>query len=100
MNKVYGVYFAYSKQEVLPEEEYGNYPTDYPREVARICRYANASQQLDSYANTMCPASQLVTANSEKEFNEFFTWYFGEQIFKTENCSSTCSKMLQLLKIK
>ena len=70
MNKVYGVYFAYSKQEVLPEEEYGNYPTDYPRETARICRYANASQQLDSYANTMCPASQLVTANSEKEFNE------------------------------
>ena len=37
---------------------------------------------------------------SEKEFNEFFTWYFGEQIFKTENCISTCSKMLQLLKIK
>ena len=70
MNKVYGVYFAYSKQEVLPEEEYDLYPTDYPREVARICRYANASQQLDAYANTMCPASQLVTANSEKEFDE------------------------------
>ena len=70
MNKVYGVYFAYSKQEVLPEEEYGNYPTDYPREVARVRMFANASQQLDAYANTMCPASQLVTANSEKEFNE------------------------------
>ena len=70
MNKVYGVYFAYSKQEVLPEEEYDNYPTNYPREVAKVHTYDDAGQQLNAYANTMCQASQLVTANSKKEFNE------------------------------
>ena len=68
--KVYGVYFAYRKQDILPEEEYNKYPTDYPREVARIHVYGNVQQQLDAYANTMCPASRCVTANSEKEFNE------------------------------
>ena len=68
--KVYGVYFAYPKQDFFPKEVCDLYPTDYPRDIARVHMFANASQQLDAYANTMCPASQLVTANSEKEFNE------------------------------
>ena len=70
MNKVYGVYFAYSKQDFFPKEVWNRFPTDYPRDIARVHMFANASQQLDAYANTMCPASQLVTANSEKEFDE------------------------------
>ena len=70
MNKVYGVYFAYPKQDFFPKEVCNRFPTDYPRDIARVHMFANASQQLDAYANTMCPASQLVTANSEKEFDE------------------------------
>ena len=68
--KIHGVYFAYRKQDVLPEEEYDKYPTDYPREVAKVHIYDDAGLQLNAYANTMCPASRCVTANSEKEFNE------------------------------
>ena len=70
MNKVYGVYFAYLKQDFFPKEVWNRFPTDYPRDIARVHMFANASQQLNAYANTMCPASQLVTADSEKEFNE------------------------------
>ena len=70
MNKVYGVYFAYLKQDFFPKEVCNRFPTDYPRDIARVHMFANASQQLDAYANTVCPASQLVTANSEKEFDE------------------------------
>ena len=70
MKKIYGVYFAYKKQDVLPEEQYDMYPTDYPREVAKVHTYANKGQQLNAFANTMCPASRCITANSEKEFNE------------------------------
>ena len=70
MNKVYGVYFAYSVQDFFPKEVCDLYPTDYPRDIARVHMFANASQQLDAYANVMCPASQLVTANSKKEFDE------------------------------
>ena len=70
MKKVYGVYFAYLKQDFFPKEVWNRFPTDYPRDIARVHIFANASQQLDAYANVMCPASQLVTANSRKEFKE------------------------------
>ena len=68
--KVYGIYFAYSKYDVLPEELYNEDPTNYPSGLARVVKYRNRGDQLSAYANTCCPASQCVTANSEKEFNE------------------------------
>ena len=68
--KIYGIYFAYSKYDLLPEELYNEYPTDYPSELARVVKYKDGGDQLNAYANTCCPASQCVTANSEKEFNE------------------------------
>ena len=62
--KVYGIYFAYSK------ELYDDYSADYPVEMARIHKYASKGEQLDAFANTMCSASQCITADSEKEFLE------------------------------
>ena len=67
---IYGVYFAYAKQDVLPEDLYNNYPTDYPSEIAKVHTYKNEQSQLDAYANTMCSVSQMITVKDEKEFNE------------------------------
>lgn len=69
MKKTYGVYFAYSKYEVGFEEDNPDIPK-YPSELARIAVYSNARDQLEAYANTMCAASQMITANSKKEFEE------------------------------
>ena len=69
MKKIYAVYFAYSKYEVLPEEEYDNNPT-YPSGIARIRRYKTAGEQLNAYANTCCAASQMFEADSEEEARE------------------------------
>ena len=68
MDKIYGVYFAYSQREVT-----GNYDKSmpfYPREFARVRVYNNPTDQLEAYANTMCPASQTFEANSEEELEE------------------------------
>lgn len=56
---IYGLYLAYSKWEVLPDEECAN-PTvpRYPASVARVRAYNNKRDQMEAYANTMCPASQ------------------------------------------
>ena len=68
--KIYGVYFAYNASEFLPDEIVDAFNTDYPSELARISKYASKGEQLDAFANTMCPASQCITADSEKEFQE------------------------------
>lgn len=68
--KIYGIYFAYSKYKILPEELYNEYDSKYPSSLAKIATYNNASEQLNAYANTCCAASRLVSANSEKEFND------------------------------
>lgn len=69
MNKVYGVYFAYSKYEVGFEEDNPDIPK-YPSKLAKVKVYSNARDQLEAYANTMCAASQMITANSRKEFDK------------------------------
>lgn len=58
MSKIYGVYMAWTKYDVLPDEECNNpYIPKYPPEVARVRMYDNQAMQLDAYANTPCPAS-------------------------------------------
>lgn len=54
---IYGLYLAYSKWEVLPDEECAD-PTvpRYPASVARVRAYDNKRDQMEAYANTMCPA--------------------------------------------
>lgn len=69
MNKIYGVYFAYSKYEVGFEEDNPNISM-YPNNLARVRTYNSAFEQIEAYANTPCAASQLITANSRKEFEE------------------------------
>lgn len=68
---IYGVYLAYSKWEVLPDEMCAdpNVPR-YPADIARTRAYDNKRDQMEAYANTMCPASQLFEAADMNEFNE------------------------------
>lgn len=71
---------AYPKWEVMDSDMEGyNELPDYPKECARVRVYDNPGAQLNSYANTPCPASQLFEADSKeeiekktKEFNENF----------------------------
>lgn len=80
MPKFYCVYMAWPKEEVMDEtmEGYDKLP-EYPRECARVRVYDNQFAQMDAYANTPCPASQLFEADSKeeiekktKEFNDNF----------------------------
>ena len=68
--KVYGIYFAYDASDFLPDEIVDTLNTNYPSGLARIHKYASKGEQLDAFANTMCSASQCITADSEKEFLE------------------------------
>ena len=67
--KFYGVYLAYSKYEVVPPEEYDNYQEYDPR-IARVRLFKTPGEQLDCFANTMCPASQMFEADNEAEVIE------------------------------
>lgn len=67
--KIYGVYLAYSAREVYPSDV-ASEMEEYPSKIARIRKFNNPTNQLECYANTICPASQLIEADSEKEFNE------------------------------
>lgn len=64
--KFYGVYFAYSQYDVFGRVEFSDKP-EYPRELARFALYSTPLAQLESYANTRCPASQTFEASSKEE---------------------------------
>lgn len=71
MSKFYGVYLAYSKYEVLPDEDCNNPDIPkYPPEIARVRVYDNAHDQMEAYANTACPTSQLFEADSKEEVDQ------------------------------
>lgn len=69
--KFYGVYLAYSKYEVLSPEECNdpNIPEYDPR-IARVRVFGTKREQLDCFANTACPASQVFEADCEDEVVE------------------------------
>lgn len=70
-NKIFGIYFAYHKCEVLPDDMCNdpNVPR-YPTSIARICKYHSYFDALNAYANTICTASQIIEAVDDKEFEE------------------------------
>ena len=68
--KIYGVYFAYDASDFLPDEVREELPTNYPSGLAIVRKYASKGAQLHAFANTACPASQCITADSPKEFQE------------------------------
>ena len=68
--KIYGIYFAYDASDFFPSEMLDMLKTNYPSGLAKIHKYASKGEQLDAFANPACPASQCITADSEKEFNE------------------------------
>lgn len=65
---IYAVYLAYHKNDVLCSdiEGFKNLP-EYPPSIARLRAYHNQSDQMECYANTMCPASMLIEAIDEKD---------------------------------
>ena len=67
--KKYCVYLAYNKREILTPEELAADPSipNYPPDIARLRVYDNPSDQLNAYANTMCPASRMFTADNANE---------------------------------
>lgn len=71
--KMYGLYLAYHKNEVLPDEE-ANDPNvpNYPPALARVRIYDNPHDQMEAYANVPCPASQTFEADDKFEFDMKF----------------------------
>ena len=75
MSKIYGVYMAYSKYEVMPDEMCAdNTVPIYPVEAGRAVLCETKLEQMELYANTPCPASQVFEADSledaEKKVDE------------------------------
>lgn len=66
MNKFYAVAFFYSAQEIGIDTDVITEPFIYRNTAV----FNNKTDQLNCYANTMCPASQLLEANTEKELKE------------------------------
>lgn len=71
MNKFYAVAFFYSAQEIGIDADVITEPFIYRNTAV----FNNKTDQLNCYANTMCPASQLLEANTEKELKEKFENY-------------------------
>ena len=69
--KLYGLYLAYSKNELLPDELAADKNTPlYPPKMARVRCYGTPYERVEAYANTCCPASRCFDAESEAEFTE------------------------------
>lgn len=66
MNKFYAVAFFYSAQEIGIDADVITEPFIYRNTAV----FNNKTDQLNCYANTMCPASQLLEANTEKELKK------------------------------
>lgn len=66
MNKFYAVAFFYLAQEIGIDADVITEPFIYRNTAV----FNNKTDQLNCYANTMCPASQLLEANTEKELKE------------------------------
>lgn len=64
--KVFGVFMPYNKNEILDScyEGYDELPS-YPRECRRVRVFTDKLTQMEVYANTMCPASQIFECNEE-----------------------------------
>lgn len=68
MPKLYCVYLAYSQIEIMGQHD--DLKPEYPRDLARTRIFDNKTDQMLCYAETPCPASQLIEADSEVELNE------------------------------
>lgn len=64
--KVFGVFMPYHKNEILDSyyKGYDKLPS-YPREYRRVRVFTDKLIQMEVYANTMCPASQIFECEEE-----------------------------------
>jgi hypothetical protein len=97
MSRYYGVYLAYSKWEVFPDEVANdpNIPR-YPSNIARVRCFDNSFDQLQCYSNTPCPASQIFEADSEKEFDDKVA-YLNESLRMKSGFRSILTPMFNYL---
>lgn len=67
---VYGLYLPYHKNEFLcvVDEGYKEMP-DYPIQFRKVRVYDKKKDALWAYANTLCPASQLIEAIDKKDLD-------------------------------
>jgi len=89
MGKIYGVYMAWTKYDVLPDDicDNPNIPV-YSPDLARTRIYDNQQAQLDAYANTLCPSSQLFEADTKEEADkkiEEFKKNFQDEVWLKKN---------------
>lgn len=75
MSKIYGVYIAYSKYDVMPDSVCADDTVpNYPVEAGRVVLCETKLEQMEVYANTPCPALQVFEADSledaEKKVDE------------------------------
>ena len=65
--KVFGVFMPYHKNEILDSvyEGYNELPS-YPRKYRRVRVFTDKLTQMEVYANTMCPASQIFECEEEE----------------------------------
>ena len=68
---IYGLFLPYHKSEFYDSSEsfYEQLP-EYPREFRRYRTYKTKHEQLNAYANTICPASQLFECENKSEVGE------------------------------
>ena len=64
MSTLYAVAMFYSAQEI------GIEPSEEPFIYHRTVVFKNRTEQIQYYANTMCPASQMLEADTEEELKE------------------------------
>lgn len=64
---VYGLFLPYHKSEFFSYSDpcYEQLP-EYPREFRRYRTYKTKNEQLNAFANTMCPASQMFECEKDE----------------------------------
>lgn len=66
--KIYAVYCAYHKSEILSPYDTEYYQlSNYPTQFRRVRGYKTKSEQMNAFANIMCPASQTIDAEDEED---------------------------------
>lgn len=67
MKKIFGLYCPYHKSDIMDIHDEGfNELPSYPVEFRRVRIYEDKLSQMEAYANTHCPASQMFECNEDE----------------------------------
>lgn len=65
---IFALFLPYTRQELTGEIIENEQP--YPHQFRQVKMYRDYPSLLDAYANTPCPASQMIIALDEKDYQE------------------------------